>query len=204
MLIEPGDWARKNGLELVAYADLIDAHTGLNQLSDHWLLAYMYLSPGENFGRRYLVFRPVDISWSSAPGETQTGEMLTHWYNAAEHDHWATTAPVPGNYAAYKLVAQLGYMMTAADSKEASTELEECVSQGPGHLDHILIQKGVCETQGYRRLRSAGFIFSAAQPNTQPLYRCYSDAEKSHFAANGEDCNHMGKREALLGYDLKQ
>jgi hypothetical protein len=102
------------------------------------------------------------------------------------------------------MVSQLGYMMTAPDSKEASTELEECVSQGSRHLDHILIQKGVRETQGYKRLRSAGFVYSAAQPNTQPLYRCYSDTEKSHFAANREDCNGMGKREALLGYDLKQ
>jgi hypothetical protein len=204
MLIEPGDWARKTGLELVAYADLIDAQTGLNQLGDHWLLAYMYLNPGENFGKRYLVFRPVDISWSRAPDEPPVGEMLTHWYDAAKHDHWATTAPVPGNYAAYKLVAQLGYTMTAPDPKRASTELEECVSQWPGHPDHILIQKGVCETHGYRRLRSAGFIFAAVQPNTQPLYRCYSDTEKSHFAANRDDCSGMGKREALLGYDLKQ
>ncbi len=203
MLVEPGDWARKNGLELVSYADLIDAHTGLNQLSDHWLLAYMYLNPGETFGKRYLIFRPVDISWSRGPGEPPVGEMLTHWYNATQHDHWATTAPVPGNYAAYKLVAQLGYMMTAPDSKEASTELEECVSQWPGHPDHILIQKGECETNGYKRLRSAGFVFAAEQPNTQPLYRCYSDTEKSHFAANKDDCNGMGRREALLGYDLK-
>ena len=130
--------------------------------------------------------------------------FLTHWYNAALHDHWATIAPVPGNYAAYKLVAQLGYMMTAPDSKAATIELEECVSQWPGHPDHILIQKGVCETHGYKRLRFAGFIYSAARPNTQPLYRCYSDAEKSHFATNRDDCNGMGKREALLGYDLKQ
>jgi hypothetical protein len=204
MLVEPGDWARKNGLELVAYTDVIDAHTGLNQLSDNWLLAYMYLNPGESFNKRYLVFRPVDISWSREPGEPQVGEMLTHWYNAAQHDHWATTAPVPGNYGAYKLVAQLGYVTTAPDAIEASVELEECVSQWPGHPDHILIQKGVCETQGYKRLRSAGFVFAAARPNTQPLYRCYSDAEKSHFAANKDDCNGMGKREALLGYDLKQ
>ena len=203
MLTEPGDWSRKNGLELVSYAALIDAHTGLNQLGDHWLLAYMYLNPGESFGRRYLVFRPVDISWSPIPSEPQVGEMLTHWYDAAAHEHWATTAPVPGNYASYKLVAELGYVMTAPDAKEASVELEECVSLWPGRPDNILIQKGVCETQGYRRLRSAGFIFAQAQPNTQPLYRCYSDAEKSHFAANRDDCNGMGKKEALLGYDLK-
>jgi hypothetical protein len=95
-------------------------------------------------------------------------------------------------------------MMTAPDPKAASVELEECVSPGSGHLDHILIQKGVCETKGYRRLRSAGFVFAAAQPNTQPLYRCYSAAEKSHFAANAEACNGMGKHEALLGFDLKR
>ena len=204
MLAEPGDWSRKNGLELLSYPSLIDAQTGLNQVSDHWLLAYMYLNPGEGFNKRYLIFRRVDISWSRVPGEPQVGEMLAHWYNAAQHDHWATTAPVPGNYSAYKLVAQLGYTMTAPDSKEKSIALEECVSQWPGHPDHILIQTGVCETHGYQRLRSAGFIFSTSQPNTQPLYRCYSDTEKSHFAANRDDCNNMGKREALLGYDLKQ
>ena len=204
MLAEPGDWSRKNGLELVSYPSLIDAKTGLNQLSDHWLLAYMYLNPGEDFGKRYLVFRRGDISWSRAAGEPKVGEMLTHWYDAAQHDHWATTAPVPGNYSAYKLVAELGYMMTAPDPREASVELEECVSKWPGHPDHILIQKGACETQDYKRLRSAGWVFSAVQPNTQPLYRCYSDTEKSHFAANTEDCNKMGKKEALLGFDLKQ
>jgi hypothetical protein len=205
MLSEPGDWSRKNGLELLSYPSLIDAHTGLNQLADHWLLAYMYLQPGENFGKRYLIFRPVDISWSRAPGEPQVAEMLTHWYDAAAHDHWATTAPVPGNYGAYRLVAQLGYMMTAPpESAEKSVELEECLSAWPGHPDHILIQKGVCETQGYKRLRSAGFVFAAAQPKTQPLYRCYSDTEKSHFASNKDDCDNMGKREALLGYDLTQ
>jgi hypothetical protein len=203
LLAEPGDWSRKNGLELVSYPALIDAHTGLNQLGDHWLLAYMYLNPGEDFGKRYLVFRPVDISWSRATGEPPVGEMLTHWYNAAQHDHWATTAPVPGNYSEYKLVAQLGYMMTAADPKQPSVELEECISKWPEHPDRVLIQKGVCEKQAYKRLRSAGFVYAAQQPDTQPLYRCYAEAERSHFAANRDDCNGMGKKETLLGYDLK-
>jgi hypothetical protein len=40
-------------------------------------------------------------------------------------------------------------------------------------------------------------------PSAQPLYRGYSDTEKSHFAANRDDCNGMGKREAFLGYGLK-
>jgi hypothetical protein len=203
MLTEPGDWSRKNGLELVSYADLVDRKTGLNQLGDHWLLAYMYLNPGENFGKRYLIFRPVDISWSRSPGEPEVGEMLTHWYDAAHHDHWATTAPVPGNYSAYRLVAQLGYVMTAPDPSKPTVELEECLSKWPGHPDRILIQKGVCERNDYQRLRSAGYLYTASEPNTQPLYRCYSETEHAHFASNDEHCNNMGKRESLLGYDLK-
>ena len=148
MLAEPGDWSRRNGLELIAYPDLIDAKTALNQLDDHWLLAYMYLSPGESFDKRYLVFRPVDISWSRAAGEPQVGEMLTHWYSAAQHDHWATTAPVAGNYSTYRLVAQLGYVMTAPDPGKPTVELEECVSKWPGHPDHILIQEGHLRDSG--------------------------------------------------------
>jgi hypothetical protein len=34
--------------------------------------------------------------------------------------------------------------------------------------------------------------------------RALHDTEKSHFAANRDDCNGMGQRETLLGYDLKQ
>jgi hypothetical protein len=204
MLHEYGDWSRKNGLELYAYMDLIDAKTGLNQLGDHWLLAYMYLKPGEGFDKRYLVFQPVDVSWSRKPGEPEAGVMLAHWYGAGLHDHRATVSPVPGNYSQYKLVGELGYLMTAPDPTLHTVELEECVSQWPGHPDHILIEKGVCETHGYQRLRSAGYVFSSPQSDTQPLYRCYSDAEKSHFAANREDCGNSGKREALLGYILNQ
>jgi hypothetical protein len=37
----------------------------------------------------------------------------------------------------------------------------------------------------------------------QPLYRCYSEAEKSHFVSNHEDCDRTGKMETLLGYVLK-
>ncbi|WP_426410830.1 hypothetical protein [Bradyrhizobium ganzhouense] len=204
MLVTGGDWGRHDGLELISYPDLIDAKTGLNQLGDHWLLAYMYLSPGEGFAKRYLIFRPVDISWSRAPGEPVVGEMLTHWYDAIHHDHWVTIAPVPGNYTSYRLVAQLGYMMTTADPAEPTVELEECISKAAGPLDRILTRKGVCEQSGYKPLRTAGFVYSTAQPNTRPLYRCYSESEHSHFVSNDENCNKVGRREELLGYDLNR
>ena len=93
--------------------------------------------------------------------------------------------------------------MTVANPKPA-VELEDCVREQDQHLNHILMPKvDACESQGYQRLRSAGWVFSTPQPGTQPLYRCYSDAEKSHFASNRDDCGQMGRREALLGYVLK-
>jgi hypothetical protein len=49
----------------------------------------------------------------------------------------------------------------------------------------------------------AGFLCTASQPRTQPLYGCYSDAEHSHFASNRKGCEHMDKQEGLLGHDLK-
>jgi len=205
MKLDNGRWDRGGPPnELLSYGDLIGVDTGRNQLSDHWLMAYMYLQPKEGFDKRYLVFRKIEVSRSRKPDELQVGVMLAHWYNAKLHDHWSTVAPVPGNYKDYKLEAQSRYLMTAADAKHPTVELEDCVSQRAGHPDHILIQKGVCETQGYERLRSAGFVYSTEQPGTQPLYRCYSVSEKSHFAATDEDCHRMGKREALLGYDLKE
>jgi hypothetical protein len=203
MLTEPGDWSRHNGAELTAYHDLIDAKTGLNLLGDHWLMTYMYLKPKEGFDKRYLVFRPIDV-WPARKGdEPASGVMLAHWYDAAHHDHVSTIAPLPGNWSVYTLVEQSGYLMTAPDARRKTVALEECVSKWPGHPDHILIEKGVCETQDYERLRAAGYVFSTEEPDTRPLYRCYSDAEKSHFASNKDDCGQMGRREALLGYVLK-
>jgi hypothetical protein len=53
MLLDCGDWSRKNGLELFSYMDLIDAKTGHNQFGDGWPLSYMYLQPKEDFDKRY-------------------------------------------------------------------------------------------------------------------------------------------------------
>ena len=98
--------------------------------------------------------------------------------------------------------------MTAPDQKQPTVELEDCLSQPRQPLVHILMKKTsrghLCEDHGYQRSRTAGFMYSAPQPNTQPLYSCSSESDRSHFAANSTDCDHLGKQEALLGYDLKE
>lgn len=142
------------------------------------------------------------MSTSQAPVSSQVGVLLARWRNAALRDRWSTTAPVPGNDAGYKLEATSGYLMTAAPSGHSSEELEDCVSDRPGHPDHLLAKKDFCEAHAYRRLRTAGWVFGAREPDTQPLYQCYADTEHSHFAANRPDCDGLGQMETLLGYAL--
>jgi hypothetical protein len=209
--VMPGDggsWKRPEAHDFSAYQVLLDANTGENQLGDHWLLAYTYIQPNEGFGQRYLVLRPIEVSRSRQADEPAGGILLARWYNPALHDRWSTTAPVPSVHGTeYKVEAKLGYLLTALDAKRPSVELEECLSKPGEPLVHVLMQKApqgwVCERHGYTRSRTPGFVFTSAQPGTQPLYSCYSEAEKSHFAANSEDCDHVGKMETLLGYVLE-
>lgn len=206
LALDTGNWNRGKGPpnELLAYETLIDAKTGENQLGDHWLMAYMYLQPDEGFDKRYLVFRPIDISWGRKPGEPQSAVALARWYNAKLHDRWSTVASVPGNYTEYQLETVSGYLLTTADSAQPTVELEDCVTHLPGHPDHMLSQKGFCQSRAYERLRTAGWAYTQAQPATIPLYRCYNAAEHSHFASNKPDCEKLGTNEQLLGYVLAQ
>jgi hypothetical protein len=210
--VMPGDggtWKRPDPHDVAPYQNLLDADTGENQLGDHWILAYTYIQPNEGFGQRYLVLRPVEVSRSRKPDEPAGGILLARYYHPALHDRWSTTAAVPSvRGTEYKVEANLGYLLTAPDAKRPSVELEECLSKPGRPVIHVLMQKRpqgwVCESQGYTRSRTPGFVFTSAQPGTQPLYSCYSGAEKSHFVANTPNCDHLGKQEALLGYDLKQ
>ncbi|RXH53953.1 hypothetical protein [Granulicella sibirica] len=202
--LDPGIWKRPDPSEVYAYPVVLDAKTGGNQLSNSWMLVYAYWPPYEGADKKYLVFRDVTVSVSSKPVTPQVGVLLARWYDAALRDRWSTTAAVPGNYIAYTLEKESGYLMTVADAATPSVELEDCVSQRPGHPDHLLAEKGFCEANNYQRLRTAGWVYAKAQPGTIPLYRCYNSNDQSHFASNEPDCEKLGASERLLGYVLEQ
>jgi hypothetical protein len=210
MVVGNGSWHQRNALEIISYPVLYDPRTASNQLSSgSWMLFYMYVQPDEGLGQRYLVYRPVEVSVSSAPVGAQVGVMLTRWYSAPLHERWSTTAAVPpASGSAYKMEAKSGYLMTVADPKQQSVELEDCLSQPGQPVVHLLMQKTsqghVCEDHGYQRTRTAGFVYTALQPGTQPLYSCTSNSGGSHFTSNSQDCENLGRQESLLGYDLKE
>jgi hypothetical protein len=161
LAVDPGEWKRPAPSELIFYPVILDAKTGANQLSNSWMLVYVYFQPNEGGNQKYLVFRDVAVSISNAAVSPQVGVLLARWYNAALHDRWSTTAAVQGNDATYKLEARSGYLMTSAPAGQPSAELEDCVSAHGGHLDHLLAQKGFCEAHTYQRLRTAGWVFAA-------------------------------------------
>jgi len=202
--LDHGIWKRPDPSEIVTYAAILDAGTGSNQLSNSWMMVYTYLQPNEGFDKRYLVFRNIDVTVTDHPVLAQTGVLLARWYNSVLHDRWPTTAAVPGNYSAYQLEAKSGYLMTAADPALPTVELEDCVSQNQRHTFHMLAEKGFCAAHEYQRLRTAGFVYSAPQDGTVPLYRCYNALDRSHFASNQPDCESLGTMENLLGYTLSK
>ncbi len=205
LAVDPGNWKRPAPSELIFYPVLLDAKTGSNQLSNSWMLVYVYYQPNDEGAQKYLVFREIAVSASDAPSSTPlVGVLLARWYNPALHDHWSTTAAVPGNYSTYKLEATTGYLMSVAPDAKPSVELEDCLSMKPGHPDHLIAEKGFCTAHEYQRLRTAGWVYSAPQNGTNAVYRCYSETEHSHFASNQPDCEKLGTMERLLGYALSQ
>ncbi|QDQ83513.1 hypothetical protein [Paraburkholderia megapolitana] len=204
LAVDPGQWARPAPSELIFYPVLLDAGNGSNQLSNRWMLVYAYIPPNADGNQKYLVFRDVTVSPVSDVTEPHVGVQLARWYAPTLHDRWSTTAAVPAKDNVYTLDTTSGYLMTAAPGGVASVELEDCVSQRPGHPDHLLAEKGFCEAHAYQRLRTAGWVYAQSAPNTIPLYRCYDARMQSHFASNTPDCEKLGAAERLLGYALKQ
>ena len=200
LTVDPGEWRRPAPSELISYPVILDAHTGSNQLSNSWMLVYAYVPPNEGGDHKYLVFRDVDVSVSRSPSTPQVGVLLARWYDESLHDHWSTTAAVPGGK--YRLESRSGYLMTAAPAGQSSVALEDCVSDRPGHPDHLVAPIGFCTAHAYQRLRTLGWVFVEQRSDTQPLFQCYSEQERSHFASNKPDCEGLGRAEALLGYDL--
>ena len=200
--LDDTQWMRPDPTELLAYPSVNSPKDGSSTVDGSFLLAHVYLEPGATFAERYLVIRDVTLWMSPSPASPQVGIALSRWHNAAQEDRWATTAPVVSNFVSYTFDKALGYVLTKAHATLATDKLEDCVSSWPGHPDHLLSVDGSCEAAGYTRLRTAGWVFKAAQANTSPLYRCYNATTQNHFASTRADCEGFGSKEQLLGYLL--
>ena len=194
-------WQRPGPTDLYGYPNLI-GETGSNRLSDHFFLAYMYLPPGTDFSQRHIVMQDVWITKTSAPVAPQVGVALSRWIKP-DGALWTTSGPTieNGNRLAYAYDRQLGFLMTAAPAVP-SVKLTECVGPSSGQPDYVLAEEGACAREGFRRLRTPGYLYREERAGTVPLYRCVAHKGNFHFGSSDKGCEDRGANERLLGYML--
>lgn len=205
---QPSDWSRESGTELFGYASMQDRLGGGNTLNEGgaFRFSHTYMEPGPS-SNRYLVMRNVYVTATTSPIDAQVGVAFTRWRESATGILRSTMAPVVGNFGRYTVDKTLGYLMTKAPANAGSIKLQECYSNWPGHDDFLVTGDNgtACiNDAAYKRVRTAGWVYATAQPNTVPLYRCYNSVEKYHFVSNTSTCDGLGNKEWLLGYAMEQ
>jgi hypothetical protein len=196
------EWDRPAVTGLIAYATILNADDGSNVVNRRFLLSYVYVPPGEGFESRYLVYHEVSLSVEDRPQAIQAGVALTRWLDPGRNIYVTSTGPLTGDRRAYRRDTIVAYLLTRAPEGIASLKVEECSSDWPGHLDHVLAEEGSCEADGYARERTAGWLYAAEQPGTAPVYRCYEEEARTHFASSAPNCDGLGTMEFVLGYGL--
>jgi hypothetical protein len=198
ILYDKSDWKRPAATELYAYPSLI-ASQGFNNISGKFLLAYMYIPPGQDFTQRYLVLQEGRIALAHAARPTHVKIALTRWVGARGRT-WTTTGPTISPGRSYAFGTGLGYVMTAAEGGLASNELDECFSASTGV--GFLAESGRCAAEGSIRRRSAGYVFRDPQAGTIPLVNCQAK-DGTHFSSNHMNCEAAGVRKRVLGYAFR-
>ena len=209
LMSDNASWTRTaTSAELIAYVSVLGMQGGREWSDGEFLMTYLYLEPGANFGSRYLVKRKVTLQLGSTPNTSgaipQVGVELSRWINTSTTtpEIWTTNAATPGGFT---YLDKLGYTMTlqlTGTHAPATAAIEECVGNWSGTTDHIITPNGTCASAGYTRLRTLGWLYQAQQPNTTALYRCFSPTKyKSHFASTDANCEGE-TMEYILGYIL--
>lgn len=198
ILYDEYNWQRPAPSELYAYPSMI-ADRGFSDIREHFILAYMYVPPNEDFSQRYLVAQEGWIDATALPQSPQVRTALSRWIDADGHT-WTTTGPTVSRGYSYKYDKTLGSLMTAAPGRSAAVKLDECFSEQSGV--GFLAAAGHCGDEGSSRRRPAGFVFRDDAAGTMPLFVCVT-AGGTPFMSNRNDCENKGHRAALLGYALQ-
>lgn len=194
-------WLRPAATDLIAYPSIVNPENGGNDVGADFLLSYVYVPPGEDFDRRYLIFHEVSLSMGERPLDIQTGIGLGRWRDAASGAFRTSSGPAIERGSDYRFDGLLGYLATTAPGAAPGVRLEECDGDSGGRPDYFIGVEGACARRGYRSVRTAGWAFDQPRPGTVPLYVCVT-ADATHFISNDPACEAMGTVETRLGFAL--
>lgn len=200
--VDGSDWNRPADTDLVAYITIVNPESGSNAVNDSFLLSYIYVPPGKGFESRYLVHHEMTLSLAESPLPVQSGVALTRWMEPGRETYLTSTGPLTGERLGYELDSIVAYILTRAPEGAASIKIAECSKNASGQLDHLLAEDGDCQSGGYVRERTAGWLYLDEQPDTVPVYRCTGAEAQTHFASSEPDCEGRGIMELRLGYGL--
>jgi hypothetical protein len=184
-------WSRNaNSRELVEYPSMVSTYGNDNSVGDMFWLYYMYLNPGEDFDKRYLVRRQVRLAYttSSAPTDLVPRIALSKYQKGK--DTWFTTTTTD---LSYSFASTMGYLFT--DQIPNSISVYDCYIAGSA--DHMIDVNATCD--GATNLRRMGWISTVPFANSVAVYRCYDAGASNHFISTDSTCE--GKTsEWLIGY----
>ena len=147
-----------------------------------------------------LAWREIALVPHAAAQSPQVRVALAR-YKAADGRSWTTVGPaIEKGPKTFTYEKTLGDLMTAPPAGAPSQRIEECVP-ALGQAKEYRLAAGACES-GWKRARTAGFVFADERPGTAPLYVCVA-RNGARFAATEETCEGLGTRETRLGYLLR-
>jgi hypothetical protein len=190
LIVEDEDWVRDAAdKELVVYPSV--STPALNSWRDGFYLFYTYLQPGEDFSKRYLVVRKVDVANvpNKNAADPQVKVEFSNYYSSARKDTWSTNTMTPADYVYQK---SLGYLYTRALT--GTVTFFDCYNTT--NDDHFV---GVDNCGTNKELRKLGYIWSAQQPNSVPVFSCYDAANVNRFVSLDPNCE-GSQNELTLGY----
>jgi hypothetical protein len=183
LLSYEGSWDRQaNNRELIAYPSFVSVDGDSNQVGDVFWLYYMYLNPGDDFDRRYLVRRKIRVSYtaSNVPVDLVPRIALSKYQNL--DDTWFTTTNVDPDY---QFVGTIGYLFT--DQVPNSVPVYDCYIDS--RHNHMLVPNDeTCGGRDVHYLRRVGWISTVPFNNSFHVYRCWDSVATNHFISADPNC----------------
>lgn len=181
LLSYEGSWDRQaDDGDLLAYPSLVSVYGDTDKVGDVFWLYYMYLNPGDNFDRRYLVRRKIHIEkvFSSTPIDLTPRIALAKYQN--KNDTWSTTKMTNKNY---RYIEITGYLFT--DRITNSKPVYDCyIDSWKNHM--LTVDDQTCNGGIY--LRQIGWISTVPFNNSIQAYQCWNSNAANHFISTDPKC----------------